>query len=148
MPDAVLSAIQRAAQSWSQEAQARRRISKIDAVADTLEHCASELLVRLREVAAAERAAKSWTTEAQERRRISKLDSVADTLEHCASELLVRIREVAAAEQTLTPEEHAKREGVTAQTVRTWIRTDQLQATMGPKGYRIAASAKRVRHVS
>ena len=99
-------------------------------------------------LSAIERAARSWTAEAENRRRISKIDQVADTLEHCASELLVRVREVAAAEETLTAEAYAKREGVTVQTVRTWIRTNQLQATNGPKGYRIAAGAKRVRHAS
>src|SRR5438270_9439783 len=99
-------------------------------------------------LSAIERAARSWSQEAQERRRISKLDSVADTLEHCASDLLERIREVRTAEERLTTEAYAKKHGVTPQTVRTWIRTNQLPAMLGAKGYEIAANARRVRHAS
>jgi hypothetical protein len=56
----VLTAAERAAQSWRQEAEERRRISKSDPVADTLDYCAGELAVRLRE---AERADESLTVE-------------------------------------------------------------------------------------
>lgn len=96
-------------------------------------------------VDAVERAARSWRHEAEERRRISKSDPVADTLDYCAGELAARVRAAAAEAQLETVEQRAKREGVTPQTVREWIRTNQLAAQHGPKGYRIPRDAARVR---
>ena len=46
----VVSAVAGVARSWSQEAEERRRISKIDPIADTLDYCAGELAARLKAV--------------------------------------------------------------------------------------------------
>lgn len=88
--------------------------------------------------------ATGWKREAEKRREISGTDPVADTLEYCAGELAARLRD-ASEERYETVEVRAKREGVTPQTVRTWIRTNQLAAEEGPKGYRIPRDAQRVR---
>ena len=96
-------------------------------------------------VGAVERVAKTWKDEAKERRRISASDPVADTLEYCAGELAARMRAIAADAQLETVEQRAKREGVTVQTIREWIRTQQLPAQHGARGYRIPRDAQRVR---
>ena len=96
-------------------------------------------------VMAAEGAAKSWSKEAEDRRKISKTDPIADTLDYCASELAARIRAVQSVDEFESVEERAKRDHVTPQTVRIWIRTGQLSAEDGPKGYRIPRDAKRIR---
>lgn len=52
MLDAVLAAIETVAKGWSQEVARRRKVTKTDPVADTLEYTASELneqLERLKE---------------------------------------------------------------------------------------------------
>jgi hypothetical protein len=99
-------------------------------------------------VGAVERVAKSWRSEAKERRRISASDPVADTLEYCASELAARLRTIADESQLETVEQRAKRERVTPQTVREWIRTSQLTAQHGARGYLIPRDAQRVRRAS
>lgn len=95
-------------------------------------------------IATIERTAKSWRTEAEERRRISKADPIADTLDYCAGELSERVRAIKTETQFETVEQRAKREHVTPQTVRIWIRKGQLAAEDGPKGYRIPVTAKRL----
>lgn len=50
MSDTVVSAARDVAVEWKQEAENRRKISKHDPVADTLDHCAEELLEHLRVV--------------------------------------------------------------------------------------------------
>lgn len=92
-----------------------------------------------------QKAAESWSKEAAERRRISKSDPVADTLDYCAGEIAARLRTAESVADFETVEERARRERVTPQTVRIWIRTGQLSAEDGPKGYRIPRDAKRVR---
>jgi hypothetical protein len=89
--------------------------------------------------------ATGWKREAEKRRAVSKTDPVADTLEYCAGELAARLRDASAADQYETVEERARRERVTPQTVRNWIRTSQLAAEEGAKGYRIRRDAMRVR---
>lgn len=96
-------------------------------------------------VSAVERVAKTWRQEAEERRRISKADPVADTLDYCAGEIAARIRSLAAETEYETVDQRASREGVTPQTVRGWIRSNQLAAQDGPKGYKIPRTAERVR---
>lgn len=98
-------------------------------------------------VGAIEGVTRSWRQEAEERRRISKSDPVADTLDYCAGELAARLRALAVESETETVEQRAARDGVTPQTVRAWIRTGQLPAGNGPKGYLIPKSAERVRRV-
>lgn len=89
--------------------------------------------------------ARSWKSEAEKRRGISAVDPVADTLEYCAGELAARLRDASALDQYETVEERAKRERVTPQTVRNWIRTNQLAAEDSAKGYRIRRDAQRAR---
>jgi hypothetical protein len=96
-------------------------------------------------VGAVEGVAKTWRKEAEERRRISKSDPIADTLDYCAGELAARLRAIAADAQLESVEQRAKREGVTVQTIREWIRTGQLGAQHGPKGYRIPRDSVRIR---
>jgi hypothetical protein len=98
-----------------------------------------------RVVDAIDRVTKTWRLEAEERRRISTSDPVADTLVYCAGELAARLRALASESTYETVEAVAAREGVTPQTVRTWIRTNQLPAEHGAKGYRIPKGAERVR---
>jgi DNA-binding transcriptional regulator YiaG len=97
-------------------------------------------------VSAVEGVTRTWVDEAKKRRGISKVDPIADTLEYCAGELASRIRAIQS-DNRLTVEQFAKLPhiNVTPQTVRTWIRTGQLQAQETPKGYKIAADAKRLR---
>jgi len=96
-------------------------------------------------VAVMKSTATGWKREAEKRRGISPVDPVADTLEYCAGELAARLRAAAANDEYETVEERAKRERVTPQTVRIWIRTSQLAAEEGAKGYRIRRDAQRVR---
>lgn len=90
-------------------------------------------------------AVEDYREEAKKRRTISATDPVADTLEYCASDIAERLKEAESASEWLTVEQYAKSEGVTVQTVRQWIRTHQLAATAGPKGYRIRKGERRVR---
>lgn len=46
----VIATIERTAKSWRTEAEERRRISKSDPVADTLDYCAGELAARVRSI--------------------------------------------------------------------------------------------------
>lgn len=91
----------------------------------------------------------TWMQEADKRQRIWKDDPVASTLEYCAGELKSRLKAVHE-DNRLTVEQFAKLPsvGVTPQTVRHWIRTGQLQAIDTPKGYKIAADAKRIRRTA
>lgn len=50
MTSPVVSAVAGVARSWTEEASERRRISKVDPIADTLEYCAGELAKRLETV--------------------------------------------------------------------------------------------------
>ena len=97
-------------------------------------------------VGAIERVSRTWREEAHKRRGISSTDPVADTLEYCAGELTARLRTITQETEYLSPEEYARlpHVDVTPQTVRHWIRTNQLPAEHGPKGYRIPKSAQRV----
>jgi hypothetical protein len=88
--------------------------------------------------------ATGWRKEAERRRAISGADPVADTLEYCAGEIAARLADVRDDEYE-TVEQRAKREGVTPQTVRIWIRANQLAAEGTAKGYRIRRDARRVR---
>lgn len=100
-------------------------------------------------VSAVQGVTRTWRDEAEKRRRISKADPIADTLDYCAGEIASRIKAVQV-DNRLTVEQYAKlpHVGVTAQTVRTWIRTGQLQAVDTARGYRIAADAKRLRRTA
>lgn len=99
-------------------------------------------------VGAIESVSRTWHEEAVERRRISKTDPIADTLDYCAGELAARLRDVASMTTDLTVEEYAQKVRVTPQTVRTWIRREELPAQHGPKGYRIPVTAVRTRKAS
>jgi hypothetical protein len=96
-------------------------------------------------VSVVERTAKTWKQEAEKRRAISAVDPVADTLDYCAGEIAARLEALETDISYESVDERAHREGVTPQTVRIWIRTNQLAATTGPKGYRIPVDAERVR---
>jgi excisionase family DNA binding protein len=50
MADVVLSVVAGVARTWRQEAEERRRISKTDPIADTLEYCAGEISARLKSI--------------------------------------------------------------------------------------------------
>ena len=91
-------------------------------------------------VSKVETTSRTWREEAEKRRGISKADPVADTLEYCAGELATVLKIVAETEY-LTVEQFARATGVTAQTVRTWVRENRLAAQTTVKGYRIAKDA-------
>lgn len=98
-------------------------------------------------IGAVEGVTRTWREEAEARRKISRSDPIADTLDWCAGELAARLRAVSAETEYLTPEEYARlpHVNVTAQTVRTWCRTEQLPALPTAKGYRIPKHAVRAR---
>lgn len=58
MTDPLMLAVHAATKTWRQEAEARRKVSRLDPVADTLEYCAGELAERLRSATAA----SEWET--------------------------------------------------------------------------------------
>lgn len=89
---------------------------------------------------AVEGVARTWRQEAELRRRISKTDPIADTLDYCAGEIAARLRAVEETGKLLTVEQFARRESVTPQTVRNWIRGSRVAATETPKGYMIDAT--------
>jgi hypothetical protein len=81
---------------------------------------------------------KTWRDEALRRRGISKSDPVADALDYCAGEITTVLQLVASETQHLTVDQFARKAGVTAQTVRTWIRDGRTPATLGARGYEIS----------
>lgn len=90
-----------------------------------------------------EATSRTWREEAERRRRISKLDPVAETLEYCAGELATVLKMTTTEHDYFTVEQFAAKEKVTPQTVRAWIRTDQLAAKWGAHGYQIPKDATR-----
>lgn len=56
MTDLVITAVERVTKTWREEAEERRRISKLDPVADTLDYCAGEISARLRTIGASHEA--------------------------------------------------------------------------------------------
>lgn len=89
-----------------------------------------------------EATSRTWREEAERRRKISKIDPVAEVLDYCAGELSAVLRDAKAESETITVEQFAARERVTAQTVRAWIRRDLVPALWGAKGYIIPKDAK------
>ena len=88
-------------------------------------------------------AAESWQQEAADRRKISAIDPVADTLDYCAAEIFDRIAELDQKVNWVNTEEYAELHGITPQTVRSWIRSGDLDAHETPKGYVINRHTKR-----
>ena len=91
-------------------------------------------------VAAVQGVVQSWNEEVERRRQMSKNDVSADILEYCASEITDRLKAVEHASRFLTVAQFARREEVTEQTVRNWIRKERIAAIETPKGYKIDAS--------
>jgi hypothetical protein len=98
-------------------------------------------------VSAVEGVTRTWKQEAVKRREISKTDPIADTLEYCAGEIASRLKAVTV-DHRLTVEQYAKREKVTPQTVRNWIRGGLLPAIESSKGYLISADSKRLKRTA
>lgn len=90
-----------------------------------------------------ERACAAYRQEAEQRRRLSKHDPAADALEYVAADLTQRARILSDPTALLTVEEYAGEQGVSAQTVRNWIRTGQLEARAEGRGWRIASGTTR-----
>lgn len=90
--------------------------------------------------AAIEGVTRTWKQEAHKRRQFTKTDPVADTLEYCAGELDSRLESLKESMRRLSVEQFAKREGVTPQTVRNWIRRGLIQGDPTSKGYVIEAT--------
>lgn len=91
--------------------------------------------------------AEAWRKKAAERRRLTTADAAADALDVCADELEESVHILETESEWLTPEEFGAqfRPRVSGQTVRNWIHRGELKAENGPKGYRIARRAARVR---
>ena len=89
--------------------------------------------------------AKAWQREASERRGRAATDPVADTLDSCARELLDRTEELQETSTWVSAEEYAQLHGCTPQTVRGWIRREELAAHSTASGYVINRHATRKR---
>lgn len=92
-----------------------------------------------------EQLARDWKADAERRSRVSKLDPIADTLTYCANRITAELKALETVEQRLTVDEYAKRERVTPQTVRNWIRNNRLPAIETTKGYLISPDSRAVR---
>ena len=97
-----------------------------------------------------EHVAEGWSKEVSKRRRLTSVDPVADTLEYVAGELAAEVARLRDDCRALTPEQYAeaKGAGVSAQTVRNWIRAGELDAVRGPRGWLIPAAAERRKKAS
>lgn len=90
-----------------------------------------------------DRLAADWSKEVERRRRVTKADPVADTLDYVAGELTVELAQLREDCRTLTPEQYGALKGVSAQSVRNWIRDGELEALRGARGWLIPAAAAR-----
>lgn len=90
-----------------------------------------------------ERAASSYKAEAAQRRKLSAHDQAADALEWVARDLVERARLLGDPTALRTVEEYAAEHGVSAQTVRNWIRAGELEARPKGRGWEIPAAAVR-----
>jgi hypothetical protein len=90
---------------------------------------------------------KGYLRKSDELTKINPAMAEPKVMEYMASEGLFLIKGLKHPDNRLTVEQFAKlpHVDVTPQTVRHWIRTGQLQAIDTPKGYKIAADAKRIR---
>jgi hypothetical protein len=91
--------------------------------------------------------AKEYEREADERRRRWSADPLADAFAYVAADLEERAKQLTAAAETLSPAEYAAQlpadQRVTEQSVRNWIHRGELDAVLGPHGYRIPKGARR-----
>lgn len=88
---------------------------------------------------------KNLNSYAEKRRGISTVDPVADGIVFAAKEVSEAIDKIEKETETLSTAEYADMHGVTPQSVCTWIRSGQLEASGDPIiGYRIPRAAKRV----
>ena len=93
--------------------------------------------------------AETWSKETEHRRAVSSVDPVADTLDYVSSELREKVSELRAAKAYLSTEEYAFLNNVSPQTVRRWIKSDQLNAMqLDDGGYRIPRNARRKKAVA
>jgi hypothetical protein len=83
--------------------------------------------------------------EAEGRRRVTQFDAVGDTLSYCAAVLDAKINEIEDGLAWLSPDQYAEDVGTSPQTVRTWCRKGELDATPTPNGWRIRRGAQRQR---
>lgn len=90
-----------------------------------------------------ERAAESYRDEAMQRRKLSAHDPAADALEYVARDLVERARVLSDPTAMRSVEEYAAEHGVSAQTVRNWIRAGELEARETGRGFQIPSGATR-----
>lgn len=90
-----------------------------------------------------ERAADSYRAEAEQRRKLSPHDPAADALDYVARDLVERVRTLVNPAAMRTIEQYAAEVGVSAQTVRNWIRAGELEARPRGRTWNIPAGAIR-----
>lgn len=85
--------------------------------------------------------------ECRRRKGISVVDPVADGMAYAIGEIRARLTTLTAPGQELTPAEWGAEQEppISEQCVRNWIRSGELEARQGPKGFRVAAMAVRVK---
>lgn len=89
---------------------------------------------------------QAWSQQAENIRKISGVDPVAETLSYCASEMDELLRQIDAGVSLLTVHDYARAHHVTPQTIRTWIRSGELEAVRNASGlWRIRRDARRKR---
>lgn len=73
MIDAILSSVRGVATTWKDDVVKRRKLSRLDPVADTLDYCASELLAQLEQINADTEwlSAEAWAAQLPRRDRPS-----------------------------------------------------------------------------
>lgn len=88
--------------------------------------------------------------EVRRRRDVSTVDPVADGIAYAVSELKTRVGTLTAPGRELTPAEWGAEQDppVVEQTVRNWIKAGELEARTSPHGYRVLATAVRMKKES
>jgi excisionase family DNA binding protein len=94
-----------------------------------------------------ERKAEQWEAMVSQQRRLTTVNPPADAVEYCAKDLRALVEQLRANTEELTPEQYAKLHGVSAETVRAWIRKQRLAARDTGRGYLIRKDATPIRRV-
>lgn len=91
--------------------------------------------------------AEQWETMVSQQRALTTVNPPADAVEYCAKDLRALVAKLRTNTEELTPEQFAALQGVSAETVRAWIRKKRLAARDTGRGYLIAKDATPLRRV-
>jgi excisionase family DNA binding protein len=89
-----------------------------------------------------EKKAAQWERMVAEQRAVTTVNPPADAVEYCAKDLRVLVQRIRENTEELTPEQYARQQGVSAETVRAWIRRGRLAFRTAGRGYLIPRDAK------